>query len=171
MILMRSKSVLFIIALVLILGLSACDASNENAGEVTTTGVMTNSADSETKAAESSTSSDEINTDVSDTQEKVLELIDPEQAKELLDSDQEILLLDVRTQAEYDQVHIPGSTLIPVEELSVRLEDIEEWQDKTVIVYCRSGRRSAAAAKILSEAGFSIVYDLGGIQSWPYETE
>lgn len=168
---MRSKHLLPVLALTIMVALTSCS------GTAATTSASPNETDAETsyttesQTQEPTTSSADNQTETNESPEKILELIKPEQAKELLDSDQEILLLDVRTQAEYDAVHIPGSTLIPVEELSGRISEISEWQNKTVIVYCRSGRRSAIAAKTLADAGFSIVYDLGGIQNWPYETE
>lgn len=79
----------------------------------------------------------------------------------------EYLLLDVRTQAEYDSGYIEGATLIPVDELENRLSEIEDYKDKTVLVYCRSGNRSMVAADILVKNGFSKVHNLlGGIGAW-----
>lgn len=74
-------------------------------------------------------------------------------------------LLDVRTQAEYDEGLIENSVLIPVSELESRLSEIPA--DKPVIVYCRSGSRSAQAAEILVKNNFNPVYNmLGGITEW-----
>ena len=73
-------------------------------------------------------------------------------------------LIDVRTPEEFATGHIPGSINIPVNELASRLTEVP--QDQPVIVYCRSGNRSATAARILVDAGFGPVYDLGGIQTW-----
>ncbi len=79
----------------------------------------------------------------------------------------EYLLLDVRTQAEYDEGHIEGSTLIPVDELEGRISEIEQYENKTVLVYCRSGNRSLTASNILIENGFTKVHNLlGGIGAW-----
>lgn len=89
-------------------------------------------------------------------------------AKENLDSDKEIILLDVRTQLEYDEGFIPGATLAPLDELS-GIESIYEDKDATYYVYCRSGRRSKLAAEQLIELGYTSVYDMGGIIDWPYE--
>ena len=74
------------------------------------------------------------------------------------------LLLDVRTRPEFASGHIPGAMNIPVQELSSRLNEVP--QDQSVVVYCRSGNRSAQAAQILGNADYSQVYDLGGIASW-----
>ncbi len=79
----------------------------------------------------------------------------------------EYLLLDVRTQGEYDEGHINDPTLIPVDELESRLAEIEEYKNLPVLVYCRSGNRSATAAKILLDNGFQEVHNLlGGIGAW-----
>ena len=68
--------------------------------------------------------------------------------------EQGALLLDVRTQEEYDQDNIEGATLIPVAELEARLKEIEQYKDKPILVYCRSGNRSMTASQILIENGF-----------------
>lgn len=80
------------------------------------------------------------------------------------DAGQDHLLLDVRTPAEFAEGHIPGAVNISVESLASRLDEVP--QDQTVVVYCRSGNRSATAANILADAGYSSIYDLGGIITW-----
>ena len=81
-----------------------------------------------------------------------------------------MILLDVRTEQEYQEKHIPGAILIPVQEIENRATS--ELPDKNVVifVYCRSGARSANAAKILVGKGYTHIYDIGGIIDWPYET-
>lgn len=74
------------------------------------------------------------------------------------------LLVDVRTAEEFASGHIAGAVNIPVQELGSRLAEI--GKDRPVVVYCRSGSRSAQAASILDDAGYSGVYDLGGIVDW-----
>lgn len=74
------------------------------------------------------------------------------------------LLLDVRTPEEFASGHIPGAVNIPVESLQSRLSEISSDQD--IVVYCRSGNRSAQASQILAQAGYSAIYDLGGIINW-----
>lgn len=95
--------------------------------------------------------------------------ITPEKAKEWLDTKDNVVLVDVRTKAEYDNEHIPGALLVPVE--TIDTEALKKIPDKNLIylVYCRTGRRSATAVKILEDLGYKKVYDLGGINSWPYE--
>jgi phage shock protein E len=74
-------------------------------------------------------------------------------------------LVDVRTRGEFEDGHIEGALNIPVDVVKDRAAELEP-RDKPVVVYCRSGHRSAIAAKILREAGFSQVYDMGSIRNW-----
>lgn len=97
--------------------------------------------------------------------------ITPAEAKERLDSEKGIILLDVRTREEYEEKHIPGSILIPVDTIKEQTKDKLPDKNAVIFVYCRSGNRSATAAKALSSMGYTNVYDLGGIIDWPYETE
>jgi len=73
-------------------------------------------------------------------------------------------LVDVRTAEEFNAGYIPGAININLQELQQKLNRIPT--DKPVIVYCRSGNRSAFAANILKQAGYTEVYDLGGIIEW-----
>ncbi len=97
--------------------------------------------------------------------------ISQEEAKELMDT-QEVILLDVREQEEYDGGHIPGALLLPVgtidEESAAAVIPAKE---DTVLVYCRSGNRSKTAAAALAELGYTDVREFGGINTWPYEIE
>ena len=98
-------------------------------------------------------------------------LVTADQALTLLDKEPGALLIDVRTEEEYRTGHIPNSILIPIDDLSSRLGELPTDKSTVLIVYCRTGRRSAAAADILREAGYTRIYDLGGIVSWPYDIE
>jgi len=76
-------------------------------------------------------------------------------------------LLDVRTEEEYAEGYIEGATLISVYELAERLDEIEQYKETPVLVYCRSGNRSIVASQILIDEGFDKVYNLnGGITAW-----
>lgn len=97
--------------------------------------------------------------------------ITAEEAKERMDQDDKIVILDVRTEAEYEEGHVPGAIVIPNETIgSESLKELPDL-DQEILVYCRSGNRSAQAAKKLVEAGYTQVYDFGGIIDWPYDTE
>lgn len=97
--------------------------------------------------------------------------ITAEEAKGLMDSQEGYIILDVRTQEEYDEGHIPGAFLIPNTEVEERAEENLPDKDQLVLVYCRSGRRSKLAAEILAELGYTNVREFGGIIDWPYEVE
>ena len=96
--------------------------------------------------------------------------ITAEEARGFMDSGEEYILLDVRTDQEFNEGHIGGAMLIPDYEIAVRAE--QELPDKNalILIYCRSGRRSANIANELLEMGYLRVYDFGGIIDWPYET-
>lgn len=97
--------------------------------------------------------------------------ISQERAKEMMDT-QQVIVLDVREQAEYDSGHIPGALLLPVGTIE---EDtaaaVIPEKDTVVLVYCRSGNRSKTAAAALAALGYSHVYEFDGINTWPYGTE
>ncbi len=93
------------------------------------------------------------------------------EAKKKLDEDKEIILLDVRTTKEYIEEHIPNSLLLPLDTIKKDAEKKLINKEAAIFVYCRSGGRSATAASILVNLGYSNVYNIGGILSWPYETE
>ena len=96
--------------------------------------------------------------------------ISAESAKQRLDSEKGIILLDVRNPEEYQQKHIPDSILIPVNALANQAASKLPDKNAEIIVHCRSGSRSASAVKILTNLGYAHVYDLGGINRWPYKT-
>ena len=97
--------------------------------------------------------------------------ITPEEAKEMMDT-QEVIILDVREQDEYDSGRIPGAVLLPVGTIDedTAAEVIPE-KDSTFLVYCRSGNRSKTASSTLADLGYTNIYEFGGINTWPYETE
>ena len=97
--------------------------------------------------------------------------ITAEEAKQLMDSEEGYIILDVRTQEEYDRGHIPGAIVISHEEIAEKAEDVLTDKDQLILVYCRSGRRSKLAAEALVELGYTNIKEFGGIIDWPYEVE
>lgn len=97
--------------------------------------------------------------------------ITAEQAKRIMDTETDYVILDVRTQEEYCQGHIPGAVLIPDYEIETKAEEVLKDRDQLILVYCRSGRRSKNAAQTLVELGYTKIMEFGGIIDWPYETE
>lgn len=97
--------------------------------------------------------------------------ITQEDAKKMLDS-QEVIILDVREQEEYDAGHIPGAVLLPVGTIDeAAAAAVIPELDSVVLVYCRSGNRSKTASSALAELGYTNIYEFGGISTWPYEVE
>ena len=81
---------------------------------------------------------------------------------------EDVFILDVRTQSEYDNGHLENSYLIPVSELEYRLDEVPS--DTAILVYCRSGRRSVTASNILLDAGYCDVYNMeAGFNEWRSE--
>lgn len=89
--------------------------------------------------------------------------LNTEQAKEMVK--QGALLVDVRSPEEFSGGHVPGAKNIPVQELSQRLSEFGA-KDGPILLYCASGMRSAGAAQMLKSAGYSKVYNLGGMPRW-----
>ena len=98
------------------------------------------------------------------------EQIDGAKAKALMDSERGYIIIDARTQEEYDQGHIPGAILIPEYEIADRAEKELPDKDQLILVYCRSGRRSKIAAEELVNLGYTNVKEFGDIIDWEYET-
>ena len=90
-------------------------------------------------------------------------------AKALMDSESGYIIIDARTQSEYDEGHIPGAILIPEYEIADRAENELPDKDQLILVYCRSGRRSKIAAEELAKLGYTNVKEFGGIIDWEYE--
>ena len=131
---------------VLVLGLAGCGGSGgeHSAGDAARTGVATMRAAS-------------------------IGHLQAVEAKGFLESHPEALVLDVRNPDEWDDAlgHIEGARLIPLPELEGRLAEIAAWKDRPVVTVCRSGVRSARAARILSDAGFRQALNLeGGMSAW-----
>lgn len=95
--------------------------------------------------------------------------ISSEKAMEMMQSDNNYIILDVRTLEEYNEGHIEGSVLLPDYDIKDKAETALKDKEEIVLVYCRSGSRSAAAAKELIDMSYTNVYDFGGIIDWPYE--
>ena len=77
----------------------------------------------------------------------------------------------VRTQEEFDSGHVPGAILIPDYEIKEKAPQVLTDKNQKILVYCRSGRRSKLACEELVNLGYTNLYEFGGINDWPYETE
>ena len=107
-----------------------------------------------------------------DNNDKVntFEQISAEDAKLIMDTETEYIIIDARTESEFNEGHIKNAILIPEYEITKRAE--KELPDKNalILVYCRSGRRSKIASEELVKLGYTNVKEFGGIIDWPYET-
>lgn len=103
------------------------------------------------------------------SQAKTFTRITQEEAKKIMDSETDIVILDVRTQEEYDSGHIPQAILIPYDVIPQKAESILKDKNQKILVYCRSGNRSKKGSASLVEEGYTNVFEFGGISTWPYE--
>lgn len=95
--------------------------------------------------------------------------ISQEEAKRIMDAGEGCVILDVRTEQEYAQGHIPNAILLPDYAIEDCAEEVLPEKDQLILVYCRSGRRSVSAAMALAELGYTNVKEFGGILDWKYE--
>lgn len=101
---------------------------------------------------------------------KTYRQVSPEEAAAMMEEETDYIILDVRTQEEYEAAHIPGAICIPNE--TIGTEDIPELPDKDqlILVYCRSGNRSKQASEKLAKQGYTNIVEFGGINGWTGET-
>lgn len=89
------------------------------------------------------------------------------QAKKVIAENKDLLILDTRTQEEYDAGHIEGAILIPYNKIEMNLDQLDGFEDKSILVYCRTGSRSAVAVDTLIENGFNKIYHMNqGFSRW-----
>ncbi len=119
---------------------------------------MENSTETQTEATQA------------ETQNTKYQQITQEAAKAVMDSGERYILLDVRTQEEFESGHIENAVCLPYEEIPARAETQLPDKDALILVYCRSGRRSKIAAQALADMGYTDVREFGGILDWPYKT-
>ena len=146
------KKILCIISAVLCIFLTAC-------GDATSIGII-GGADGPTSII------------IAEKGEKAMyQQITAEEAKKIMDSGEEHIILDTREQDEFDEGHIPGAILIPYTEIENKAEEMLPDKDAQILVYCRSGRRSKIASESLAKLGYTNVKEFGGIIDWDYEVE
>ena len=147
---MKGKILLFLVSLLLLTGCSKTD------GKL-----------SEKRMVES----EQTISSETERKEHMYHQIDQETAKRMMD-EQDVVILDVREQDEYDSGHIADALLLPVGTISEETAaSVIPEKDTTVLVYCRSGNRSKTASQALADLGYTQIYEFGGIHTWQYETE
>ena len=97
------------------------------------------------------------------------EQITAEQAKTIMDTEKDYIIIDARTEEEFAEGHIENAILIPEYEIANRAEKELPDKEQLILVYCRSGRRSKIASEELVKLGYTNVKEFGGIIDWPYE--
>ena len=144
------RKILYIISAILCIFLTAC-------GDATSIGII-GGADGPTSII------------IAEKGEKAMyQQITAEEAKKIVDSGEEHIILDTREQDEFNEGHIPGAILIPYTEIENKAEEMLPDKDAQILVYCRSGRRSKIASESLAKLGYTNVKEFGGIIEWPYE--
>lgn len=99
----------------------------------------------------------------------MFQMISPKEAKQRFESEEQVNILDVRSEAEYEQGHIPGALLLPLDQLEDEIANCFPNKETRIYVYCRSGVRSKIAARLLDQMGYQQIYEFGGILDWPFE--
>ncbi|MDR1015925.1 MAG: rhodanese-like domain-containing protein [Coriobacteriales bacterium] len=94
--------------------------------------------------------------------------ISPEEALALLEREPAARLIDVRPAVAYLGGHIPGAKSLPIVQLAAAAVSALPDQTAPVVAYCQTGQQSPKACQILADLGYQEVYDLGGVESWPY---
>ena len=97
--------------------------------------------------------------------------ITAQEAKKIMDTQTSYVILDTRTQEEYDEGHSPGAIVISHDQILQKAETVLTDKNQLILVYCRSGRRSKLAAEDLVKLGYTNIKEFGGIIDWPYEVE
>lgn len=155
---MMKRIITGIILMIGVLGMTSCNKPT-----------VTSKVTEQTPATESTT---EENT----TTESATEAVDgyvqitQEEAKSLMDSEKDYIILDVRTVEEFSEGHIEGAILIPDYEIGEKAEETLPDKNQLILVYCRSGRRSKLASAQLAKMGYTNVKEFGGIIDWSYGT-
>lgn len=110
------------------------------------------------------------NTEAEPTEDQnAIMVITAEEAKTMMDTLESYIIVDVREQSEYDAGHIEGAILVPVGDIDELAPELLPNKGEILLIYCRSGNRSAQAAAKLNNMGYTNIYDFGGIIDWPYE--
>lgn len=95
--------------------------------------------------------------------------VSPQEAIAMMETEEDYIILDVRTQEEFDAGHIPNAINLPNESISSAPTELLPDKDQLILVYCRSGNRSKQASGKLANLGYTNIVEFGGINQWPGE--
>lgn len=107
----------------------------------------------------------------SESEDSTYQQISQEEAKELMDTETDYIILDVRTKEEYEGGHVVEAVCIPNETIDDTVTEQLPDKEQLVLVYCRSGNRSKQAAQKLADLGYTDIREFGGINTWQYGIE
>ena len=155
------KHILIALTLACVLLLSACST----AGGTGETAASTKSTDTATAVTDTG-GTGEDRTDTGEPYHKIT----ADEAKQMIDAGG-VTIVDVRTEEEDADGHVPGAILVPLQTIGDENPDQLPDTDAPLIIYCRTGVRSKQASDKLVALGYKNIYDMGGIVDWPYETE
>lgn len=158
---MKHFKAVLLLVLTLIL-LAACQTSENGVSQTDTT-------PSEQTPEASTEASTEASVQSSEPELSYLN-ISAQEAKALMETETDYVILDVRTEEEFAEKRIPGALLIPDYEIAEKAEELLKDKSQLLLVYCRSGRRSKLASEELVRLGYTNIREFGGIIDWPYET-
>lgn len=109
--------------------------------------------------------------DSAEQSKSTLITISAEEAKNIMDTEEDVVILDVRTAEEHAEGYIKDSIVVPLEDIETDIEATVPDKDTKILVYCRSGKRSAQSLKTFEKLGYTNVFDFGGINDWTYGIE
>lgn len=112
------------------------------------------------------------NTQTVQTQTAAYKTLTPQQAKERIEQNANIVVLDVRSQEEFAAGHLPNAVLLPVDLIEAKSAEVAKVlpdKDAEILVYCRSGKHAHRASQALANMGYTNIEHIGGIMDWPYE--
>lgn len=165
------KRPLIALAMACALLLSACSASGSAGTDGKTADTKSTAAETSASTKTTSTTAVPGETNASGASSAdAYHKITSEEAKQMMDAGN-VTIVDVRTEDEYNQGHVPGAILIPLQTIGDEMPEQLPEKDASLIVYCRSGVRSKQASDKLVALGYTSIYDMGGIIDWTYETE
>lgn len=147
------KAIIFVGIMLLAVGLAAC--SSKGTSKETSSEEQVMSKDTESEGEEMTGN---------------VKKLSAEEAHARMTSGDPVVVVDVRTAEEYAEKHIEGAILIPNEEIGAERPELLPLRDAEILIYCRSGNRSAQAAEKLVKLGYSNISDFGGINDWSYDT-
>jgi len=164
---MKRKVVLsiLVIFLTLVVGCNSKEKVLNNSTNVAT--------DNNAKSNEDKNNDSKEDVEIEEGAEEVSSIykdVSSEEAKQLMENTEDLVVLDVRTEGEYNEGHLKNAINISHELVEERLSEIEQYKNTAILVYCRTGRRSGIVLDILKKNDFNIVYHMHeGISQWPYD--